>query len=1121
MKKTGPVLFPLGLIAAMLCCFDTAVAQTNTVVASPPQLTFNTQTGVTTPTQSVLLSTATGTANVTATAYSDKNWLQVSSSSATTPAVLTVTIGAGAPTSGVDVGFINVVSGTTTLSIPVTLNSNSTGAASPLSANPNSLSFVFAPNSSVSQSKTVSVSSSSSAITNYTATAITNTGATWLSVTPSAGSLPGSIQVTANPLDLLNTPGTFDAAVAINAPGTNGITIPVLVTIQGVPTLNVSPAQVSFGYQLGTAVPEAQTLTLTSSTGANVPFTAFAQTTSCGNWIVLSQNSGATPSTLTVQVNTAGLAAGPCAGQINIDAPGASNSSVNIPVSLLVSTLPLIQAPTSGVTFSYQIGGAVPAAQSVPITSSTSGLTIAATAAPSNGGTTNFLEVTPATGTTPQALTLSVNPSVLATLGPGTYIETVTLSSAGAGNSPQTFDVTLTVSSNPSLIGSSQSLNFNYQVGQTAPSSQTVTVTSSGAPLNYQVAVSTTNCPGFLTATPSSGTTFSPGNQNQSQNQVVVSVNPQGITPQFCSGKVTLTVPNSTTAPLVIPVTLNVSNTALLSVSQSAINVSAIAGAASGSTYTISVTSTNGTVIAFGATASTSPAGLTWLSVAPNAGSTPSNLVVTINPANLGVGVYKGSIFVNGSTADVPAQTISVTLTVFASTAMANQSSLTFTQAAGGTPPDTQSIQITGVPSGTTIGAVPTLVSGTGWLTATTAGDTVTVTANGSQLAQGSYTGVVTVIVPGAGGSPLYVPVTLNITPATSAIALSASTASFNIAAGSTSVPPTQTVQVTSATAGTSAPFTASFVPSTGGDFLTVTPSSGTTPGTITMSVNLAVAGTLAAGTYTGDVQVSSGSGAVQTVKVTLLVSGAGTPVIFTVNSAASLQPAAVSPGDIVTIFGSNIGPATPTTGTSFTPTASGTVPTSLAGITVTFNNVAAPLIFVAPGQINAIVPYEVAAQIGQTVPVIVTNNGTASATLTVTVAATAPAIFSLTENGSGQGAILNQDDSVNGVGNPAAPGSIISIYATGEGQIVPAGTTGCITGGTLPLPTPVAAVSLTIGGQAVSTLEYAGEAPDSVCGLIQINAALPSNLSAGAQPIVLTFGSASNTGQNITVAVK
>jgi uncharacterized protein (TIGR03437 family) len=1113
-KRTGPVLFPLGLIAATLCCFDTAGGQTNTVVASPPQLTFNTQTGVTTGPQSILVTSASGGQTVSITAHSDTNWLTVSPPSGTTPLILTVSIGAGGPASGVDVGFVNIQSGTTTLSVPVTLNANSTGAASPLSAKPNSLSFVFTQGSTLTQSQTVSLSSSSSSVTNYMATAITYSGAQWLSVSPSAGSLPGNLQVIVNPVDLLNTPGTFDAAVAINAPGTNGISIPVIVTIQGTPSLDISPAQLSFGYQLGAAVPEEQTLTLSSSTGASIPFTASAQATNCGNWIVLSQNSGATPSTLTVQVSTAGLTAGSCSGQINISAPSASTTSITVPVSLLVSTLPLIQVPTTSVMFTYQIGGTVPASQNVPITSTTSGLAIAATATPSNGGTTSFLEVTPATGTTPQSLALSINPTVLSTLGPGTYTETVTLSSAGAGNSPQAFDVTLTVSSNPTLIGSVQSLNFNYQIGEAVPSNQTITVSSSGAPLNYQVATTTTNCSGFLTATPPNGSTYTSGTQNQ----VVVSVNPQGIKAQVCNGNVTLTVPGSTAAPLVIPVTFNVSSSALLSVSQSAINVTAIAGAAAPlPLYTVSVTSTDGGSIAFSATASTSPAGLTWLSVAPNSGNTPSNLLVMVNPANLGVGIYRGSIIVSSSTPNIPAQTISVTLTVFASTAMASQPNLTFTQAAGGAPPDTQSFQITGVPSGTTIGAVSTVLSGSSWLTATTSGNTVTVTANGSQLAQGTYSGVITVIVPGAQSSPLYIPVVLNVTAATSAIALSASTASFNVQAGSMSVPTMQTVQVTSTT-GSSVPFTAAFVPSTGGDFLTVTPSSGNTPGTITLSVNPAVSSMLAAGTYTGDVQVSSGTGAVQTVKVALLVSAAGTPVVLAITNSASLQPGAVSPGEIMTIFGNGIGPVMPTLGTSFTVTASGTVPTTLANVTVTINNVPAPLIFVSQGQINAIVPYEVAGQ--TSVPVVVTNNGTASAMFTVPVVATAPAIFSLGENGSGQGAILNSNLSVNGASNPAAPGSIVAIYATGEGQLVPAATTGCITGGSLPLPKPVANVSVTIGNQP-ATISYAGEAPDLVCGLIQINATIPSSLSAGPQPVVLTIGTNTNSGQNITVAVQ
>ena len=427
MKKLDYLLRSLGLIATALCCLDTANAQTNTVVATPQQLTFNTQTGVAPLSQTMLLSSASGTANVTITPRSDTNWLTVTPQSGTTPLIVTVSIGAGAPTTtGVDVGFINVQSGvqsgTTTLSVPVTLNTNSTGGASPISSNPNSLSFVFANGSTVAASQTVSLSSSSSTVTNFTATPITSNGISWLSVSTAAGSLPGDLLVTVNPVPLVASPGTFNAAVAINAPGTNGISIPVLVTIQGVPALDVSPASLSFGYQLGTSAPTAETLTLSSSTGANVPFTATFEPTSCGNWIVLNQSSGATPSTLSVQVNTSGLAAGQCAGQINIAAPGASNPNVSVPVSLLVSTLPLIQAPTSGPTFTYQIGGSAPAPQSVQIPSSTPGLSIAASAAPSSGGP-NFLEVTPATGATPLSLTLTVSPTALQTLGPGTYLE--------------------------------------------------------------------------------------------------------------------------------------------------------------------------------------------------------------------------------------------------------------------------------------------------------------------------------------------------------------------------------------------------------------------------------------------------------------------------------------------------------------------------------------------------------------------------------------------------------------------------------------------------------------------------------------------------------------------------
>ncbi len=301
MKNIGHRLFSLGLIAATLCCLDTADAQTNAVVATPQQLTFNTQTGVTTPSQSILLSSASGTANISVTAHSDTNWLIVTPRARTTPLVVTVSIGAGAPTSGARRRLYQHPFGDHKSVRARYAQCEFNGRDQSDFFESQLAQLRFRATAAQRRNRRVfTLSSSSSSVTNFTATPITNSGTPWLSVSPTAGSLPGILQVTVNPVSLLSSPGTFSAAVAINAPGTNGISIPVLVTIQGVPSLDVSPAQLSFGYQLGTAAPPAETLTLSSSTGANVSFTATAQTTTCGNWIVLNQNSGATPSTLSV-----------------------------------------------------------------------------------------------------------------------------------------------------------------------------------------------------------------------------------------------------------------------------------------------------------------------------------------------------------------------------------------------------------------------------------------------------------------------------------------------------------------------------------------------------------------------------------------------------------------------------------------------------------------------------------------------------------------------------------------------------------------------------------------------------------------------------------------------------
>jgi uncharacterized protein (TIGR03437 family) len=338
----------------------------------------------------------------------------------------------------------------------------------------------------------------------------------------------------------------------------------------------------------------------------------------------------------------------------------------------------------------------------------------------------------------------------------------------------------------------------------------------------------------------------------------------------------------------------------------------------------------------------------------------------------------------------------------------------------------------------------------------------------------------------------------------------------FTYQAGALTFPAAQSVQITST--GGSVPFTATYTPGSvsATNLITVTPGSGNTPGAISLAVNQAVLALLAPGTYTGTVVVSAASipNGSQAINVTVTVNGAPPPVVVTLDNAASLQPGAVSPGEIVTFFGSGMGPVS---GVSFV-LVNGKLPTTIAGVTVSFNGVAAPLLYVSSSQINALVPYEMAGQVAANVVVTYTNSS--STVFQARITDSAPAIFSASQGGNGQGAILNQNYSGNGANSPAAKGSIVQIFGTGEGQLVPGVATGSITPGSPPFPMPIDKVTVTIGGVSAQ-VTYAGEAPGLIAGLLQVDAVVPSNIGSGAQIVMLTIGNNSNIQQTITVFVQ
>ena len=238
-----------------------------------------------------------------------------------------------------------------------------------------------------------------------------------------------------------------------------------------------------------------------------------------------------------------------------------------------------------------------------------------------------------------------------------------------------------------------------------------------------------------------------------------------------------------------------------------------------------------------------------------------------------------------------------------------------------------------------------------------------------------------------------------------------------------------------------------------------------------------------------------------------------GPPQITAVANGASFVSDAVSPGEVLAIFGANLGPAQLA---NLQTDDSGHVSTSLSDTQIFFDGVSAPLLYTSSNQLGAIVPFGTA---GPTTRVLVQSQGQLSAPMTLPVVPATPALFTLDGSGGGAGAILNEDASPNSPSNPAGRGSIVVLYGTGAGQTNPVGEDGKISTD-LPLPSPLLGVTVFIDNQPAEVL-YAGAAPGMVQGVIQINARVPAAASPGpAIPVSLKVGNYSSPSA-VTLSVR
>ena len=234
------------------------------------------------------------------------------------------------------------------------------------------------------------------------------------------------------------------------------------------------------------------------------------------------------------------------------------------------------------------------------------------------------------------------------------------------------------------------------------------------------------------------------------------------------------------------------------------------------------------------------------------------------------------------------------------------------------------------------------------------------------------------------------------------------------------------------------------------------------------------------------------------------------------VANAASYTSGAVAPGEIVSLYGTALGPAA---GAGLQLTDPLLVANALAGVHVLFDGVPAPIVYASAGQVNAVVPYAAAGQ--STTTLQVEYLGAVSAPVSLPVAAAVPGLFTANASGTGPGAILNNTDyTVNSAANPAARGDYVDIFMTGAGVTTPASVDGLLVTAPYPMVPPNVAVTVTVGGVPCN-VSYAGAAPYLISGLTQINVQVPAGVTPGPSvPLVVTVGGV-RAQNGVTLAVR
>lgn len=639
--------------------------------------------------------------------------------------------------------------------------------------------------------------------------------------------------------------------------------------------LNIPP--LAFTMSAGGTNPLPQILT-TVSTGTNFTFTATATTNSGGSWLAVtpSGNCCLTPEVLSVSISGATLAAGTYTGQVSLTS---THGNLTVPVSLTVaSTGPFFADTAGGLSFTLLTGAAAVSPQTININKAGSGiLTWAGAASTADGGA--WLTLSSAGGNAPASLTVSVNLGALPGGGQvaGTFIGQISLAATG---SSVTIPVSVSVGS--SVFRQVNPLSFNMPAGGPNPLPQIVGLASTGTNITFNATALTGKGGAWLTVSPS-------GNECcGTPEALTVSLNATALPAGTYTGEITFTQFLSNAQALAVPVTLTVSagTRPFFDNLPGQMSFSLATGQTVIPAQTFQVRNGGAGTLRWTAVTSTAD-GSNWLTVSPPSGRAPGSVSIAISPALLPGGGQVAGTFVGQVSFSTTGGSVTVPVSVVVGASVFRQiNPISFTMPAGGPNPLPQILSLASTGSNITFNAVANTSKGGAWLSVSPSGneccqapESVTVSVNATTLAAGTYTGQVTFTQFLSDAMAITVPVTLTVTSGGAYFdnIPGQTTFSFVPSAGN---PPSQTLQILNGGGGTLT-WSGKTNTADGGAWLSISPKSGTAPGTVTIAVrtlNLPGGG-LTAGHFIGQVSLQTSNGNV-TVPVSVTI---GDPVFVQV----------------------------------------------------------------------------------------------------------------------------------------------------------------------------------------------------------------------------------------------